>query len=70
MLTQGLIPGALYRVKGENTAWKYGLIIHQASDKKEVKSLSPKRNIAKMTIKDICWLIKEMNLKFEIVKCA
>jgi len=64
-----LNPGTLYRVKGENTTWKYGLIIHQSFDKKEVKVLSPKRNIKKMTIEDMSWIIKEMNIRFEIIKC-
>ena len=65
---QELAPGALYRVKGNNNSWKYGLIINQTSDKKEVKVLSPKRNITKMTIEDMNWLVKEMNISFEIVQ--
>ena len=68
-LTKGLITGTLYRVKGENSTWKYGLIIHQSTDKKQVKALSPKGSITKMTIKDMCWLIKEINISFEIVEC-
>ena len=69
MLTQELIPGTLYRVKGENTGWKYALITKQSSDKKSVTVLSPKRNIVNMTIKDAHWLIKEMSIAFEIVQC-
>ena len=68
-LTQELTPGTLYRVKGEDTTWKYGLIIQQSFDKKEVKVLSPKKRIAKMMIKDMRWLIKEINISFEIVEC-
>tara|TARA_B100000674_G_C37773540_1_gene883697 strand:+ start:326 stop:508 length:183 start_codon:yes stop_codon:yes gene_type:complete len=59
----------LYRVKGENTGWKYALITKQSSDKKSVTVLSPKRNIVNMTIKDAHWLIKEMSIAFEIVQC-
>ena len=69
MLTQGLTPGTLYRVKGENTTWKYALITKQASDKKSVTVLSPKRTIVNMTIKEAHWLIKEMDIAFEIVQC-
>ena len=68
-LTQELTAGTLYRVKGENTTWKYALILKQATDKKSVTVLTPKRTIANMTIKDACWLIKEINIRFEIVKC-
>ncbi len=69
MLTQELIPGTLYRVKGKGTTWKYALITKQADDKKSVTVLSPKRSIVNMTIKDAQWLIKEMDITFEIVQC-
>ena len=69
MLTQRLKPGTLYRVKGEHTSWKYVLITHQSDNKKEIKALSPKRNIVKMTIEDMRWLIKKININFEIVQC-
>ena len=69
MLTQELVPGTLYRVKGENTSWKYALITHQSRDRKEVKVLSPKRRVVKMSIKDMRWLIKKININFEIVQC-
>jgi hypothetical protein len=59
----------LYRIKGGNNTWKYGLITYQSNDKKEVRALSPKKNIVKMSIKDIVWLVKEIDdLYFEIVK--
>ena len=69
MLTQELTPGTLYRVKSENTEWKYALITKQSGDKKSVTVLSPKRTIVNMTIKDAHWLINKMDIDFEIVQC-
>ena len=69
MLTQELTIGTLYRVKGEDTTWKYALVTKQITGKKEVSVLSPKRRIVKMKLKDIPWLVKEMNLTIEIVQC-
>ena len=64
-----LIPGTLYRVKGKETTWKYALIIKQVDDRKSVTVLSPKGTITNMTIKDVHWFIKEMDITFEIIQC-
>ena len=71
MLTEKLIPGTLYRIKGKENIWKYALITYQTDNKKEVRALSPKKNIVKMSIKDIVWLVKEIDdIYFEIVQCV
>ena len=54
MLTQELIPGTIYRIKGDNTTWKYALVLKQINDKKEIIVLSPKKNIVKK------WIINKM----------
>ncbi len=69
MLMKELSPGTLYRVKGTDTSWKYALIVNQSNDKKEVCALSPMRKLVKMTIEDMRWVVKEMNISFEIVQC-
>ena len=70
MLTRELNPGTIYRVKGDGTSWKYALVLKQINDKKEIIVLSPQKNIVKLELIAIPWIVKEMNLKFEIVKCA
>ena len=70
MLTRELTPGTIYRVKGYNTAWRYAMVLSQSNNKQEITVLSPKKTIVKLPITAIPWLVKEMNLKFEIVKCA
>ncbi len=36
MLTRELNPGTIYRVKGDDTSWKYALVLKQINDKKEI----------------------------------
>ena len=67
MLIQGLNPGTIYRIKGKDTTWKYTLVLSRNTNKKEVMVLSPRKNIVKIEITDIPWIVKEMNLKFEII---
>ena len=69
MLIQELNPGTIYRIKGDHTTWKYALVLKRTNDKKNVMVLSPKKNIVKMELIAIPWIIKEMKLKFEIVQC-
>ena len=68
MLTRELNPGTIYRVKGDDTSWKYALVLKQINDKKEIIVLSPQKNIVKLELIAIPWIVKEMKLKFEIVK--
>ena len=68
MLTRELNPGTIYRVKGDDTSWKYALVLKQINDKKEIIVLSHKKNIVKLELIAIPWIVKEMKLKFEIVK--
>ena len=70
MLIRKLKAGTLYRVKGKGTSWKYALVLRQINNKKHIVVLSPQKNIVKLELIAIPWIIKEMNLKFEIVKCA
>ena len=69
-LTKELKPGTIYRVKGYNTSWRYAMVLKQVNNKQEIIVLSPQKNIVKLPITAIPWIVKEMNLKFEIVKCA
>ena len=68
MLTKELNPGTIYRVKGNDTSWKYALVLKQINDKKEIIVLSPQKNIVKLELIAIPWIVKEMKLKFEIVR--
>ena len=68
MLTQELNPGTVYRVKGYNTPWKYNLVLKQINDKKEIIVLSSRKNIVKLELLAIPWIVKEMKIKFEIVQ--
>ena len=68
MLTRELNPGTIYRVKGDDTSWKYALVLKQINDKKEIIVLSPQKNIVKLELIAIPWIVKEMKLKFEIVR--
>ena len=68
-LTQELNPGTIYRVKGHNTTWKYNLVLKQINDKKEIIVLSSRKNIIKLELIAIPWIVKEMKIKFEIVQC-
>lgn len=69
MLTKELNPGTIYRVKGDDTSWKYALVLKQINDKKEIIVLSPQKNIVKLELIAIPWIVKEMKLKLEIIKC-
>ena len=69
MLTRELTPGTIYRIKGNNSPWRYAMVLSQSNNKQEITVLSPKKTIVKLPITAIPWVIKEMNLKFEIVKC-
>ena len=68
-LTRELNPGTIYRVKGDDTSWKYALVLKQINDKKEIIVLSPQKNIVKLELIAIPWIVKEMKIKFEIIKC-
>jgi len=46
------------------------MVLKQINNKQEIIVLSPQKNIVKLPITAIPWIVKEMNLKFEIVKCA
>ena len=69
MLIRELNPGTIYRIKGCNTSWKYALVLKQINDKKEIIVLSPQKKIVKLELIAIPWIVKEMKLKFEIIKC-
>ena len=70
MLTRELIPGSIYRIKSDKTSWRYAMVLSQSKNKKEIIVLSPNRSIVKIPIVDIPWIIKEMEIKFEIIQCV
>jgi len=45
------------------------MVLKQVNNKQEITVLSPKKTVLKLPITAIPWIVKEMKIKFEIIKC-